>query len=311
MAVTSGSNSHNKIVSDLLESIDNCMDLLVKQLNKNPNTRQSNYHNHEQKSSDSSHSKRFPKNNKRSRKKRRKMDPSVYMSKRLSFYLRHGAEKVGLKIRNDGYVRVNDILKLKEFKDLDATFGVIKTIVDTNDKQRFGMMEENHIWYIRANQGHSIKSIKSKELLSEITLNDMDKYPVVCHGTYTKVWDVVRKEGLKTMSRNHIHMVPSDACQGKGVISGMRYNCQILIYIDLEYALKDGIQFFLSQNNVILSSGLNGQLPPKYFKKVTTFEKGKPGKVLWQNDKLKNDDGNHNQNSNSNLRDGLFGKKMY
>eukprot|EP00483_Globobulimina_turgida_P000218 UN00218 len=219
---TNPPNSHNRLTSQLLRAIDNCMDELQKQLNKNPNSRIHNNHfkiEREEKTFDNNNYHR--KNNKRSRNK----NPSVYMSKRLSFYLRHGAEKAGLKIRNDGYVKISDILNLNEFKQNKATFDVIKNIVDTNDKKRFSMIEENKRWLIRANQGHSIKSIKSKELLNEITMNDIDRFPVVCHGTYLKVWDIVKMQGLKTMSRNHIHFVPSDSVNGRGVISGMRYNC--------------------------------------------------------------------------------------
>merc|ERR1719410_1894197 len=138
------------------------MDLLQEQLNKNPKTRiNNNYRNHSEYEQKSSHSyssnsnfnNRNRKNSKKSRnKKHRTTDHSVYMSKRLSFYLRHGAEKAGLKIRNDGYVKVTDILRLNEFKQKNANFEVIKNIVDTNDKKRFSMMEEKNTWYIRANQ---------------------------------------------------------------------------------------------------------------------------------------------------------------
>jgi len=309
--------SNKSLAAEIIQDIDFCMDLLKQQLNKNPKSRFDRDHPQQPKGpkrrrynaeeekidishSSSHHNKQQQPHQQQARKKKSKKPRNldVFMSKRLSFYLRHGAEKAGLRIRNDGYVRLADILKLNEFKQHHATFEKIKQIVDENDKQRFSMMQENEIWYIRANQGHSIKSIESEQLLQEITLSEVKNYPIVCHGTYLKVWDAVKQEGLKTMSRNHIHFVPSDTVKGKGVISGMRYNCQILIYIDLYSAIKDGIKFFLSANNVILSSGLNGQLSPKYFLKVVRFEKGQPGKVIWSKEQKETRKVRQNQHEN-------------
>lgn len=48
----------------------------------------------------------------------------------------------------------------------------------------------------------------------------------------------------------------------------MRSSCDIYIEIDMSQAIIDGIEFYLSSNNVILTRGINGVLPPKYFKKV-------------------------------------------
>lgn len=71
------------------------------------------------------------------------------------------------------------------------------------------------------------------------------------------------------MSRNHIHM----AAGHKGeVMSGMRFNCNLYIEIDIEKAMKDGIKFYVSENNVILSKGIDGILAKKYFKTVTNKE---------------------------------------
>jgi 2'-phosphotransferase len=68
------------------------------------------------------------------------------------------------------------------------------------------------------------------------------------------------------MGRNHIHLA---AGYKEDVLSGMRANCDLIIEIDLKTAMHDGIAFFLSENNVILTKGINGILPTKYFKRVT------------------------------------------
>jgi hypothetical protein len=68
------------------------------------------------------------------------------------------------------------------------------------------------------------------------------------------------------MKRNHIHM--ATGLPSSGVISGMRATCEVVIHVDVALALADGIEFFLSANGVVLTSGVDGVLAPKYFKKV-------------------------------------------
>ena len=44
------------------------------------------------------------------RRKGRHNDPDVELSKSLSYILRHGAQREGLAIRSDGYVRLDDLV---------------------------------------------------------------------------------------------------------------------------------------------------------------------------------------------------------
>jgi 2'-phosphotransferase len=41
----------------------------------------------------------------------------------------------------------------------------------------------------------------------------------------------------------------------EGVVSGMRASCDIIIQIDMALAMEDGIKFYISTNNVILTEG--------------------------------------------------------
>lgn len=92
--------------------------------------------------------------------------------------------------------------------------------------------------------------------------------PVVIHGTYKKYWEKIKHEGLSHMSRMHIHFAPGEPGKEE-VISGMRKSADLYIYIDMPKALADGLKFYRSSNNVILSPGNeNGLILPKYFSKV-------------------------------------------
>jgi len=110
-----------------------------------------------------------------------------------------------------------------------------------------------------------MKIVSTEELLTKI--EDPTLYPVVIHGTFLKFWHLIKAEGLKRMSRNHIHFAPG-LPKEEGVISGMRGSCDIIVQIDMEAAIKDGIPFYISSNNVILTEGVDGLLAAKYFKKV-------------------------------------------
>ena len=46
----------------------------------------------------------------------------------------------------------------------------------------------------------------------------------------------------------------------------MRNTCDIIIEIDVQKAERNGIKFLISNNEVILSRGINKQISPIFFK---------------------------------------------
>ncbi|VDP90377.1 unnamed protein product [Echinostoma caproni] len=191
-------------------------------------------------------------------------DRDVMISKKLSWILRHGAQKVGLTYGVGGYLFLDDVLRLQDFSGISVED--VQRVVENNNKQRFELSvdPETGRRRIRAFQGHSVK-IEGLEL---IPITDASEFPVVIHGTYWRNWEQIKREGLNRMNRTHIHFAPGEIGQS-GVISGMRNSVDVVIYIDLAAALRDGYKFFLSSNRVILTEGdANGSLPPKYFAKV-------------------------------------------
>ncbi|KAI7853531.1 phosphotransferase KptA/Tpt1 [Circinella umbellata] len=191
---------------------------------------------------------------------------TIQLSKLLSYILRHGATKHKLNMRPDGYVPLDDILGLAKFKSY--TQENIEHVVKTNDKQRYKLIEIDDKWMIRANQGHSLKNIVDQEQLLE---RIVEPYETVIHGTLLKKWEIIKTSGLSRMNRLHIHCaigLPGDS----GVISGMRGTSEVYIYINMRKAMDDGILFYKSSNNVILTEGQDGILLAKYFEKVLDHE---------------------------------------
>ena len=95
---------------------------------------------------------------------------------------------------------------------------------------------------IRANQGHTIKDVEP-----ELTkLQEPFQIENVVHGTYEKNWDLIQKKGLSRMKRNHIHFAKGLPDQ-QGVISGMRQDCNLLIYVHIPTAVKGNFSYSLGQ----------------------------------------------------------------
>lgn len=151
-----------------------------------------------------------------------------------------------------------------------------------NEKQRFAMKpaaggegatDTNNPahWLIRANQGHSIK-LESEALLRPVTLEADNVPPVVVHGTYFAFWPrIVESGGLRRMGRTHVHCSTGLPDDEQGVISGMRKDAEVLVYVDVRRSLEDGaMTWWISDNGVVLTEGVGeeGLVPAKYFKEV-------------------------------------------
>lgn len=201
--------------------------------------------------------------------------PCQNLSKGLSWLLRHHVVDQGLSITPGGYVSCEDILKLAQFNKF--TLGDIKNVVDTNDKKRFTLNEEDGKLYIRANQGHShtvASQLNQDEVLTKITT----PLELVVHGTTLKNYNIIKKSGLKKIGRWHIHFaITDDFVEGNHEQSGIRSSSRILIYLNMELAMVDGIEFYMSDNKVVLSQGIGeeGVIDSKYFSKVIDTKTGK------------------------------------
>lgn len=211
------------------------------------------------------------------------------LSHALSWALRHGAPELGLEMSPDGYVRLSDLLKCPTPKfNGKWTEKDVRAVVETNDKQRFKLEtrtvgeEQSEVLFIRANQGHSIPGIDPHQLLTPVPPEELSSLTIV-HGTFLDKWKKhIQKQGLSRMSRNHIHFA-SGLPKDKQVISGMRKSCDVYICVDGDHCAREGIQFFRSDNGVLLTAGVDneGILPLSFVSQVTDAS----GKILWTNDK--------------------------
>lgn len=247
---------------------------------------------------------------------RRPQSSTEQLSRSLAYILRHGAEKEGLAIRPDGYIKLDDVLNRPRVKSVNMAeeeggkrrpaLEDVQNVVEGNDKKRFELTQEGEEWLVRAVQGHSLKSVSELDNV-ELTLDNYRKVlsttdveedelageldsklglgqgegeglVEVIHGTNSSAWEeILASGGLKPMTRNHIHLAKGKFGE-KGVISGMRKTANRLVFVDINKALHDGIRFQVSSNRVVLTEGKEGMLGKEYFTKVEDSK----GNIIWQ-----------------------------
>ena len=169
------------------------------------------------------------------------------VSKFLSLILRHKPETIGLLLDENGWADVEELLSKSAAHDLLFSEEELKEVVLTNDKQRFAFNEDGT--KIRASQGHSI----------DVELNLEAKTPpaILYHGTVARFLEKIKTDGLKKMSRQHVHLSKDKETAEK---VGERRGEAIILSIDSAAMSHDGFSFFLSQNGVWLTDSV----PVKY-----------------------------------------------
>jgi len=184
----------------------------------------------------------------------------IALSKTMSWLLRHGIVEKGLAMASDGFIPVADMLALPEFAGY--TFDQVKQVVASNEKQRFLLVEKTdpvtncHVWLIRANQGHSTEvgaQIVDGECL---TLTQFPPGTYGYHATTEEAWQIIQQDGLKPMSRKHVHLaMQPDAT------AGLRVNRPVILQVEL----TPEIIWYVSANNVILTEAT---IPPNWITRL-------------------------------------------
>lgn len=213
------------------------------------------------------------------------------VSRKLSLVLRHDTK---LQVRSDGFCRLDDVLALRRFQEIGCTVSDVNQVVDGvhesgNSKLRFQVKDEGGETLIRANQGYSRKDILAESAYRRLHLDDTDLPDPCIHGTFHWHWASIAEKGLMAggllgaEGRNEIHMASEEPAALGGTrraISGMRHDCDLVIWIDLAKAIEEGLPFYLSDNGVILSPGdTNGCIPTRLFSKAMDISCRPPRKI--------------------------------
>ncbi len=171
----------------------------------------------------------------------------IRLSKRLSYHLRHHPEEIGLALGPGGWVDVGELLAALARNGVPVTRAELEEVVAWNPKQRFALDGDR----IRANQGHSIEI--------DLQLAPAEPPDVLYHGTGERLVVLIRAEGLKKMSRHHVHL-SADVEVARTV--GARHGRPVVLTVDAAAMRRDGAVFYCTENRVWLVD----EVAPKYLK---------------------------------------------
>jgi len=167
----------------------------------------------------------------------------VTVSKFMSLVLRHRPEKIGITLDQNGWADTDALISGMNQAGRRVTLQDLKEIVDTNDKQRF-KFNDNYS-KIRANQGHSISV--------DLELKEISPPETLYHGTASCFVKAIKEEGLKPKGRQHVHL---SVDVETAVNVGSRHGKAVVLTIYSHRMYEDGYKFYLSENNVWLTSAV-------------------------------------------------------
>lgn len=164
----------------------------------------------------------------------------VRVSKFLSQILRHRPEKIGLQLDAQGWAQVDELLEKAAAKGERFDRALLQIVVDTNNKKRFAFSDDGQ--RIRASQGHSIDI--------DLGLKPQKPPEILWHGTAEKSIESIRKEGLRPMRRQHVHL-SKDRQTAENV--GGRHGKAVVLTVRSGEMSRQKHKFFLSENGVWLT----------------------------------------------------------
>jgi len=179
---------------------------------------------------------------------------NIKTSKFLSLVLRHQPELIGLKLDENGWVNVDELIKKTNNHGIRLDLETLDLIVNTNNKKRFAFNET--LDKIRASQGHSV----------EIDLGYTAKVPpeILYHGTATKNVDSILKSGIEKRDRHHVHL-SSDV--ETAIKVGQRHGKIFIFEVHAGQMHDDNFKFYISENGVWLTENV----PAKYLKQSQSY----------------------------------------
>ena len=166
------------------------------------------------------------------------------LGKIISGALRHFPDDLGLEMDEQGWVRLDDLIKVIERKYPWARPYHVEAMFDTDDKGRYERKGDK----VRARYGHSV-GIK-------LDFPDAD-YDLLYYGTSEEEADRILEIGLKPVNQHMVHL--SKSIEEAVKVACIRTEHPVIIAVDARKAQAKGIRI-LDAGPVCLAL----QVPPEF-----------------------------------------------
>ncbi|XP_060077369.1 probable RNA 2'-phosphotransferase [Ylistrum balloti] len=98
---------------------------------------------------------------------------------------------------------------------------------------------------LRAGAGHSVTDVNLEDLATPVT--DSQGVQYCRHATTAEAWSIIRKEGLRVMSRRYVHFADRPAA--------LRPHCKVVISLKVGAYLRAGQKLYRLPNGCYAASG--------------------------------------------------------
>ncbi|KIK60502.1 hypothetical protein GYMLUDRAFT_73944 [Collybiopsis luxurians FD-317 M1] len=173
-------------------------------------------------------------------------------------------------MRPDGYALAEDVLRAVPFGRMTVDDLVATSKMDPEARTQVKKLRAKQ-WWIRAAGKHSIDFVSTgwKEIEQP---HELDQ---IVYLTESSEWESIRYRGLKRAQNEYFIRLRQNIPENFGY-SGEGRSAAIVIYIDIQNAMEQGLTFFVNRDNeVILDVDC---IPPMFFQKVE--------RVRWSKDIL-------------------------
>nr|BBH93640.1 putative RNA 2'-phosphotransferase [Thermogemmatispora argillosa] len=173
----------------------------------------------------------------------------VKLSRTVAHALRHQPALYGLELDEEGWVPVTDLLRALRRHHPDwrkVQQEDLEIMMARADKQRYELRDGK----IRALYGHSLPRRLAKE--------EAVPPPILYHGTSPAALPAIRREGLRPMRRQYVHLSTDIATARQ--VGGRRTRQPVVLVVRAREASEHGIHFYRGNEQVWLADAI----PPAF-----------------------------------------------